>query len=135
MDTRPLVTAALIVRDEANTLGPCLESIQGLVDEIVVVDTGSTDESPAIAVACGARVVHHRWRDDFADARNVSLDEAGGQWILYIDADERVVEGSRAYLEARLNGASEAAFRVWLKPRLDSTPYREYRLWWCSATL
>jgi len=110
-------------------LGPCLESIQGLVDEIVVVDTGSVDESPTIAAAFGARVVHHRWRDDFAEARNVSLDEATGQWILYLDADERVVGRRRPYLEALLSDASEVAFRVWLKPRLDSTAYREYRLW------
>jgi len=129
VNTRPLVTATLIVRDEAAVLGPCLESVQGLVDEIVVVDTGSVDESPTIAAAFGARVVHHRWRDDFAEARNVSLDEANGQWILYIDADERVVEHRRSYLEALLSDTSQVAFRVLLKPRLDSTPYREYRLW------
>jgi glycosyltransferase involved in cell wall biosynthesis len=129
VNTRPLVTATLIVRDEAAVLGPCLESVQGLVDEIVVVDTGSVDESPAIAVGLGARVVHHRWRDSFADARNVSLDEANGQWILYIDADERVVERNRPYLEALLADTSQVAFRVLLKPTLGSTPYREYRLW------
>ena len=129
MNTSPLVTATLIVRDEAAVLGPCLESIQGLVDEIVVVDTGSVDESPAIASGFGARVVHHAWRDDFADARNVALDEANGRWIFYIDADERVVERRRPYLETLLSDASEVAFRVLLKPRLDSTPYREYRLW------
>jgi glycosyltransferase involved in cell wall biosynthesis len=129
MKTKPLLTATLIVRDEAAVLGPCLESMQGLVDEIVVVDTGSVDESPAIATAFGARVVHYAWRDDFAAARNVALDEANGQWVLYIDADERVVEGRRSYLETLLGAASEVAFRVLLKPRLGSTPYREYRLW------
>jgi tetratricopeptide (TPR) repeat protein len=129
MDAGPLVTAALIVRDEAINLGPCLESLEGLVDEIVVVDTGSVDESPAIAAGYGARVVHHLWRDDFAEARNVSLDEARGQWILYVDADERIVEGDRGYLETLLTNATEVAFRVLLKPTLDSTPYREYRLW------
>jgi glycosyltransferase involved in cell wall biosynthesis len=129
VSTRPLLSAALIARDEGAMLGPCLESIRGLVDEIVIVDTGSRDETPAIAAGFGARVIHHRWRDDFADARNVSLDEARGQWILYIDADERVVEGSRSYVEALLGGASEVAFRLLLKPTLASTPYREYRLW------
>jgi tetratricopeptide (TPR) repeat protein len=129
MDAGPLLTAALIVRDEAINLGPCLESVRGLVDDIVVVDTGSVDESPAIAAGYGARVVHHAWRDDFAEARNVSLDEARGQWILYVDADERIVEGDRGYLEALLTNATEVAFRLLLKPTLDSTPYREYRLW------
>jgi len=129
MTPRPLLSAALIVRDEAAVLGDCLTSIQGLVDEIVVVDTGSTDESPVIAAQFGARVVHHPWRDDFSDARNVSLDTATGQWVLYIDADERVVDGGRAYLEALLTRAPQVAFRVLLKPTVGSTPYREYRLW------
>jgi tetratricopeptide (TPR) repeat protein len=126
---RPLVSATLIVRDEAAVLGGCLESLSGIVDEIVVVDTGSTDESPALAAGYGARVVHHPWRDDFAEARNASLDEARGSWILYIDADERVIGGSRDYLEMLLTGATEVAFRLMLKPTLGSTPYREYRLW------
>ena len=87
------------------------------------------DESPAIATAFGARVVHYAWREDFSAARNVALDEANGQWILYIDADERVVGCTRSYLETLLGTASEVAYRVLLKPRLGSTPYREYRLW------
>jgi glycosyltransferase involved in cell wall biosynthesis len=126
---QPLLSAALIVRDEASMLGPCLESIERLVDEIVVVDTGSVDETPAIAARFGARVVHHPWHDDFAEARNVSLDASKGQWILYIDADERVVSGDRAYVETLLTDSSEVAFRLLLKPTLGSTPYREYRLW------
>ena len=126
---RPLLSAALIVRDEASMLGPCLESIERLVDEIVVVDTGSLDDTPAIAARFGARVIHHPWQNDFAEARNVSLDASTGRWILYIDADERVVSGDRAYVETLLTDASDAAFRLLLKPTLDSTPYREYRLW------
>jgi tetratricopeptide (TPR) repeat protein len=129
LHARPLVSATLIVRDEAAVLGGCLESLLGIVDEVVVVDTGSVDESPALAAGYGARVVHHPWQEDFADARNASLDEATGSWILYIDADERVIDGSRAYLEALLTEAPEVAFRLMLKPTLGSTPYREYRLW------
>ena len=117
------------MRDEEAVLGACLDSLHGLVDEVIVVDTGSTDGSVALAAARGAGVVHHRWSDDFAAARNVSLDEARGRWILYIDADERVVHGSRASIEALLTGATEVAFRLLLKPTLSSTPYREYRLW------
>jgi tetratricopeptide (TPR) repeat protein len=125
----PLLTAALIVRDEEAVLGACLDSLQSLVDEVVVVDTGSSDECAALAAGRGASVIHHPWRDDFAEARNVSLDAARGQWILYIDADERVVRGSRAALESILTDASEVAFRLLLRPTLGSTPYREYRLW------
>jgi glycosyltransferase involved in cell wall biosynthesis len=126
---QPLLSAALIVRDEASMLAPCLESIEPLVDEIVVVDTGSVDETPAIAARFGARVIHHPWHHDFAEARNVSLDASTGQWILYIDADERVVSGDRAYVETLLTDSPDVAFRLLLKPTLESTAYREYRLW------
>ncbi|MCU1359899.1 MAG: glycosyltransferase [Ilumatobacteraceae bacterium] len=110
-------------------LGGCLESLRALVDEVIVVDTGSVDGTQAIAASYGAKVVHHPWRNDFAEARNVSLDHATGQWVLYIDADERVVSGDRNDLQQLLASQSHTAFRVLLKPTLDSTPYREYRLW------
>lgn len=125
----PLLSAVLIVRDEARFLGGCLESLHGVVDEVVVVDTGSVDATVEIARRHGAKVVHHPWRDDFAEARNVSLDAASGAWILYIDADERLVEGDRRYVEELLTDAEEVAFRILLRPKVGTTPYREYRLW------
>ena len=89
-----LVTAALIVRDEGLVLAECLRSISGVVDEIVVVDTGSVDDSVAIAADFGARVHRRAWTDHFAEARNAALYEAGGEWILYIDAEPaRGVDG------------------------------------------
>jgi tetratricopeptide (TPR) repeat protein len=126
---RPLLSAALIVRDEARFIGDCLTSVVGVVDEIVVVDTGSTDETPEIARRFGARVVEHPWREDFAEARNVSLQLARGEWILYIDADERLADNDRTTVEGLLRDADEIAFRVLLRPMRDTTPYREYRLW------
>ena len=86
----PLLSACLIVRDEAEMLPDCLASIRGVADEIVVVDTGSTDDTPEIARQAGARVFHFDWCDDFAAARNAALDHAQGRWILQIDADERL---------------------------------------------
>ena len=85
-----LLSAAIIVRDEADFIDVCLASLDGLVDEVVVVDTGSVDDTIAIAEAHGARVAHEPWKNDFARCRNRSLDLATGDWILYIDADERV---------------------------------------------
>src|SRR4029077_18021100 len=97
-----LLSAAIIVKDEADHLDACLSSLHGLVDEIVVVDTGSTDGSVAVAERHGAVVAHEPWRGDFSAPRNRSLDLATGDWILYIDADERVrgdVARARAFLD------------------------------------
>ena len=124
-----LLAAALIVKNEAVHLAACLESIAPVVDDIVVVDTGSTDETIAIAAAHGARVFHFRWNDDFAAARNAGLDRCRADWILYIDADERLAPVQRRDVEALLEDAPEVAFRLLLRPVIGSTPYREYRLW------
>ena len=124
-----LVAAALIVRDEARYLPDCLASIRDVVDDIVVVDTGSADDSPAIAAALGARVYHRAWDDDFAAARNAALDHCESEWILYIDADERLAPVPRPAVEALLAEAPEVAFRLLLRPWTGATPYREYRLW------
>ena len=125
----PLVSAVLIVRDEEAVLEDCLRSLSGVADEIVVVDTGSVDGTLAICRRHGVQLSHHAWHDDFAEARNVALDRARGEWVLYIDADERLVDADRASLESLLRSAEEVAFRVLLRPHLSMTPYREYRLW------
>jgi glycosyltransferase involved in cell wall biosynthesis len=125
-----LLSAAIIVRDEAEHLDACLASLDGLVDEIVVVDTGSSDGSVEVARRHGAVVGHEPWQDDFSGPRNRSLDLASGEWILYIDADERVRPGAHAAVRAHLRAASDhVAFRVRFVPRVHWTPYREYRLW------
>jgi glycosyltransferase involved in cell wall biosynthesis len=125
----PLLTAAMIVRDEAEHLVPCLASLRDVVDDVVVVDTGSVDDSIAIARSFGARVYQERWANDFSLARNSALDRVCGQWVLYIDADERLRRVSRDEIEALLDVAEEVAFRLRLYPFVGSTPYREYRLW------
>jgi tetratricopeptide (TPR) repeat protein len=124
-----LLAAALIVRDESRFLSDCLASIRNVVDDIVVVDTGSVDDSPAIAAAYGARVFHRAWDDDFAAARNAALDRCESEWILYIDADERLDPVKRSAVQALLADAPEVAFRMLLRPWTGATPYREYRLW------
>jgi tetratricopeptide (TPR) repeat protein len=86
--TTPLVSACLIVRDEADKLGECITSVQGLVDEVVVYDTGSVDQTVAVARSYGAIVGEGTWVDDFGAARNAALELCSGEWILWIDADE-----------------------------------------------
>jgi tetratricopeptide (TPR) repeat protein len=90
----PTLTAALIVRDEEAMLPDCLASLAQFVDEVVVVDTGSTDGTREIAAASGTRVLDAPWEEDFSRARNVSLDAATGDWVLVIDADERLAAGA-----------------------------------------
>lgn len=80
----------MIVRDEGDSLGDCLASVKGYVDEIVVVDTGSKDNTVAIAESHGAKVFSFKWCDDFSAARNAAISHATGDWILVLDADERM---------------------------------------------
>ena len=126
---RPLVSATLIVRDEERVLEACLASLDWLVDEIIVVDTGSTDRSPELAARLGAKVFHFAWNDDFSAARNFAIEQASYPWFLYIDADERLREGDRGTLHAALNAPGAVAATVRFYPRTGFTAYRECRLY------
>ena len=119
----------MIVRDEARHLPACFASLKGIADELVVVDTGSVDDSAAIARDHGAKVLHHPWNDDFSAPRNVGLEHATGRWILYIDADERLRPTDRSRVHALLEKAPEIAFQVRLHPAGGYTPSLDYRLW------
>ncbi|HAN46089.1 MAG TPA: hypothetical protein DCQ32_06000 [Cyanobacteria bacterium UBA8156] len=85
------VSLCAIVRNEAHQLGRCLASVAPHVDEMVVVDTGSTDHTVAIAQGFNARVYEFAWCDDFAAARNAALAHVTGDWVLVVDADEELV--------------------------------------------
>ncbi len=87
---QPKISLCMIVRDEERVLGECLSSITPWVDEVIVVDTGSTDRTIAIAQEHGAKVFRFPWRDDFSAARNESLRHATGNWILWMDADDTI---------------------------------------------
>jgi len=84
------LSLCMIVRNESQYLAGCLESIQSAVDEIIVVDTGSTDNTRGIAKSYGARLFEFPWCDDFSAARNKSIEPATGDYILWLDADDRV---------------------------------------------
>ena len=101
------LTLCLIARDEEAMLPGCLASVAGVVDEIVVCDTGSTDGTVAVAEAAGAKVVFHAWNDDFAAARNAALEAATGDFVLVLDADERLAPGAGEALRGALEGAPD----------------------------
>ena len=84
----PRISLCMIVKNEEQYLAECLESVQGAVDEICIVDTGSSDSTVEIAKRFGAKMGYFEWCGDFAAARNVSIDLATGDWILVLDADE-----------------------------------------------
>ncbi|MEY4431228.1 MAG: hypothetical protein RLZZ533_1164, partial [Cyanobacteriota bacterium] len=95
-----MLSLSMIVRDEAAQIEDCLRSVQGFADELVVVDTGSSDDTVARARALGARVEQIPWPGDFAPARNQALQWVSGDWVLVLDADERLRPEAWAPLRA-----------------------------------
>ncbi len=104
------LSLVMIVKDEEEMLPGCLAAVADAVDEMVVVDTGSTDRTVEIAESYGAKVVHFPWNGSFADARNVSLDHATGDWVLYLDADEHLVAEDAPLLRDLLGRTWREAF-------------------------
>ena len=92
------ISLCMIVRNEEEMLAQCLESVSGLVDEIIIVDTGSEDRTVEIAKRYGARVYHHPWEDNFSLARNQSLGYATCDWTFILDADETLAKEDFAKL-------------------------------------
>ncbi|MCL1698245.1 glycosyltransferase family 2 protein [Lysinibacillus sp. BPa_S21] len=82
------ISLCMIVKNEEEFLPECLRCVQEIVDEIIIVDTGSTDASIEIGKNFGGKVISHKWDNNFAKARNISLENATGDWILILDADE-----------------------------------------------
>ena len=85
------ITLAMIVRNEAHYLAACLDSVKDHVDEIVIVDTGSTDHTLHIAAGYTDKIYPFPWQGNFSEARNYAIGQSTGEWILSLDADERLV--------------------------------------------
>lgn len=88
MSRKARITLCMITKNEEDYITCCIESVRHLVDEVIVVDTGSTDRTIEKALQGGARVFTYNWQQNFAEARNFALDQATGDWILVLDADE-----------------------------------------------
>lgn len=106
-EENPLISASMIVKNEEKFLPGCLESLRGVIDELIIVDTGSTDRTIEIAEKYGAKVHNIEWKDDFAYARNESLKHCTGKWVLYLDADERLKKETSPYLRKMAVNATE----------------------------
>jgi tetratricopeptide (TPR) repeat protein len=104
------LSLCMIVRDEQEMLPRCLSAVAGAIDELIVVDTGSSDATIEIARSFGARVIELAWTGSFAEARNVSFDAADGDWLMYLDADEVLVAEDAALLRSLTGRTWREAF-------------------------
>jgi len=117
---RARLSLCMIVKNEERFLRGCLESCQDVVDEMIIVDTGSTDHTVEIAESFGAKVIHHEWKDDFSEAPVISKAQATGDWALWLDADEEIAPESRSLIREVMEsatpdvGAFMMMFRNWL---------------------
>ncbi|MBU2552263.1 MAG: glycosyltransferase [Proteobacteria bacterium] len=102
-DSSPAISLCMIVRNEEGNLSRSLAPVGGCFDEVVVVDTGSSDRTPDLARSYGARVVEIEWPDDFAAARNVSIGEARCDWIFWLDGDNYISPEGVAELRRHLD--------------------------------
>jgi hypothetical protein len=123
------LSIAMIVRDEARTLPRCLASLEGLGAELVVVDTGSADDTPGLAARAGAIVAHVPWTGDFAEARNAALERATGDWVLVLDADESLPPETHAALPATLADATRDGFAALSLVVRNHAPPGELAAW------
>ena len=106
------LSLCMIVKNEEANLDCCLKSVRTLVDEIIVVDTGSTDRSKEIALSHGATIHDFPWNNDFSSARNESLKYATGEWILVLDADEVLDINDHSSIRQLIDGKDVDAYRL-----------------------
>lgn len=120
------IALSMIVRNAGATLGVCLESVRGVVDEMVIADTGSTDATIEIARASGARVIEIPWNNDFSEARNSSLAEVRADWVLVLDADEVLDPCAKSVIPNLSNEKDVAGYQVSIRNYFLSL---EDRIW------
>jgi tetratricopeptide (TPR) repeat protein len=120
MQSMPTVSLCLITKNEEDCIAACLRSVAGLVEEIVLVDTGSKDGTVELASRFGARTFFFMWQEDFAAARNFGLAQAKGDWILILDADERLAPIDRQSLVRLLTAPGVEGYFVTIRSLLGS---------------
>ena len=108
----PRLSVCMIVKDEEEFILQAIESVKALAYQVVVVDTGSTDRTVALAESLGAEVHHFEWNDNFSDARNYSLEHVTGDWVLILDADEILDPKGNEDLARDLYSENQLGFRI-----------------------
>lgn len=121
-----LISLCMIIKNEAENLSRCLDSVKGYVDEIILVDTGSTDDTIEIGLSYGAKIFPFQWVDDFSAARNHGLEKARGEWILVLDADEALDKHSGYSLRSTLIESDADAYNCILRNVVSINPRFTY---------
>lgn len=123
----PNLSVCLITKDEEKNIFRCLKSIRDIADEIILVDTGSTDNTLNIAKEFKCRIFQIEWQDDFSSARNYALEKAEGQWILMIDADEEFLKEDKKNLQELLANAQAEGYFVQILNNLEQNQVLKHR--------
>lgn len=124
---KPTLSLCLIVKNEERFIANCLKSVQPLVSEMVIVDTGSTDQTCAIAQKFGAKIIRFPWTGSYSEARNVSLKKATGDWILLLDADETIAAQDLPKIQKLIEEAQYDAYFVTTRNYTDDTSAAGWR--------
>ncbi|NQX64567.1 glycosyltransferase family 2 protein [Paenibacillus alba] len=120
--SRPTISLCMIVKDEEELIAACLNSVKNWIDEMIIVDTGSSDRTIEICQSFGATVLAYEWNNNFADARNHGLAHATGDWILYLDADEELAPLGDYDLHAQLRQEHAAILSLHLINYIGEVP-------------
>lgn len=99
------ISLCIITKNEERHIKKCINSVSDIVDEIVVVDTGSKDKTVSIAKSLGAKIFEYEWCGDFSKARNFAIEQCSGKWIIFLDADEYLKEGCTEELKSQIRNA------------------------------
>jgi glycosyltransferase involved in cell wall biosynthesis len=120
----PVLSLCMIVKNEEKFLRDCLESVKSVADEMIIVDTGSTDNTIEIAKEYNTNILHYEWNNNFSAARNFALKNCTGNWILYLDADERLSEKSTEEVRRNLGKYEKLGVKCTVKS-IDSFNNRD----------
>ena len=123
------LSLCMIVKDEESNIRRCLESIKSIADEIIIVDTGSSDKTKDICSEFTDRIYDYEWNDNFADARNFSIQKASSDWILWMDADEELYITSISRLKEYLDMEELAFYSIKMLHIFETAPEYDKRLY------
>lgn len=116
------LSLCMIVKNEEVNLERCLMSVSGVIDEIIIVDTGSSDKTKEVAERYGAKIYDYEWNNNFSEARNLSLEKASCDWILVLDADEEIATDSREKLKEAIQFENGIANFVYIIENFGNSP-------------